>query len=115
MEWRYHDASRRDEVVRSLEHLPVVPGTELTIIVYPHGLSGSDPVRMEINCRAEGEEYPILAAETFSALDEAMDLAPRFAKAIQRLQLARPDLHLRRVMQELLSIHLEYLNGTASV
>lgn len=114
MEWLYHDTSRRDTVVRSLEHLPVVSGTELTIIVYPEGLSGSGPVRMEINCRAEGEEYPVLATETFSNLDEAMALAPRYAEAIQRLQLARPDLHLNRVMQELLPIHLEYLNGTVS-
>jgi hypothetical protein len=110
MEWHYFNPER-DDSVRALEHLPITEGTELTVIIYPFGVSGNEPIRMEVNCNSDGMELPVLAEETFSSVDEAMALAPLYAKAIQELKFSRPDLHLKAVMEKLLKIHLDYLQN----
>ena len=110
MEWHYF-TPEQDDSVRALEHLPIPEGSELTVIVYPCGVSGHEPIRMEVNCTWGGLEFPVLAEETFSSLEEAMDLAPLYAKTIQDSNFVRPDLNLKTIMKKLLKLHLDYLQN----
>ena len=66
MEWHYFTPEQ--DSVRALEHLPITEGTELTVIVYPCGVSGNEPIRMEVNCTWGGSSSQSLPKRRSRAL-----------------------------------------------